>query len=199
MSSRFCVVKRFDVMYADFVPPERRPLAYAHPAKGKPRFRYLGLGREERDLYDTLSGDIDDAGEELIESLEDDLLSFEEIFSDEEETEYYASLFDDADAFEIMWLRDTGDSTPVPPGYVSLGYDVSYHPEGELFSAVADLFFFPVWHGADPSGKDFETEFASLNPNGLFSSPKSAEIFRAHYCSVFAESGLVVCEVFARQ
>lgn len=197
--TRFCVVKQFDAMYADFIPPERRPLAYAHPTKGKPKRIYLGMGREERDLYDTLAGDIDDAGEELIESLEDDLISFDEIFSDEEETENYASLFDDADAYEILWLRDTKDATPAPEGYVSLGYDVSYHLDRELFSAVCDLFFFPIWHGADPTGSEFEKEFAALNPNGLFDTQKNAEIFRAHYCQRFGESNLVICEVFKRQ
>ena len=83
-----------------------------------------------------------------------------------------------------------------PAGLVFLGYDAGYPPEEELFSAVSDLFFFPVWL-PDASGDSFLAAFRSLNENGLFRNTEAAESFAASYKRVFGDDALIPMAVYA--
>lgn len=198
MSARFALVKRADVMARDFLPPEKHPAAYGYPAK-RARLRYRGLGRDELDLYDTLSPDASPEACRLIDSIEDGETDLSDVLSETASANLYASAFDDAEDYELLFLVTFDDDIEIPAGFRLLGYDVSYLPEDELFSAVSDLFFYPLWHGADPTGKAYAAEFALLNASGLFPDAKTAAAFRDKYASDFHEDGLFVTAVFAAE
>ena len=196
MSARFALVKSREAMRRDFLPPEKRPAAYGYPARRSPA-PYRGPGREERDLYDVLSPDAPAEAEELIEKLEDGDVSPSEVFSSLARTRLFADAFDDAEDYEILYLVPEDEKSDAPAELSLIGYDVCYPPDEELFSAVSDLFYYPLWRGADSSGREFAREYALLNSCGLFSDEKSARDFLAHYREYFKDDCLLPVAVYA--
>lgn len=198
MSGRFALVKSADAMARDFLPPEKRPAAYAYPPKPSAR-RYRGLGREERDLYDALAPDAPAEAAALVERLEEGEADFSDVLADPAAVRLFAAAFDDADEYELLWLVPAGETPPVPAGFHLLGFDVAYPICTELFSAVSDLFFFPLWHGADPGGRAYKAEFALLNKDGLFPDEKTAQAFLMRYAAGFSEPDLWVTAIYAEE
>jgi len=190
---RYAILKRYEVMRETFVFPEKIPLAYAYPRKKPLPLIYRGLGREERDLYDPLADRISEASALLIDGLEEGSLSLHDLWQDREKTLSYASAFDGEEDYECVFVA--GRDEIVPDDLVLLGYDAGYAPEEELFSAVSDLFFFPVWH-PDASGRAFLGEFRSLNENGLFGSFEEALAFTARYGEAFGDNDVIPLAVF---
>ena len=193
MKGRFALVRRYEIMREEFVFPEKLPFAYAYPRRSPPDRVYRGLGREERDLYDPLSDGLSPEAALLIEKLEEGTLRPEEVFSDRETTLLFASAFEDAEEYELMYLASPGQEAP--EDLALLGFDAGYEPEEELFSALSDLFFFPLWR-PDPGGKEFLREFRSLNGAGLFPDPEAVEAFIAHYAAFTGDGALVPLAVY---
>ena len=196
MSARYALVKTREAMRRDFLPPEKQPAAYGYPSRRSPA-PYRGLGREERDLYDVLSPDAPGEAEALVDQIEDGVRALSEVYSSLDATRLFASAFDDAEDYELLFLVPSGEAPEIPSGFRLIGYDVGYPTEEELFSAVSDLFFYPLWHGAAPARKEFSKEFAFLNDAGLFSDPKCASDFLAHYGAFFSEEDLLIIAVYA--
>ena len=191
---RFALLKRYEVMREEFVFPEKVPLAYAYPRKKPSPLIYRGLGREERDLYDPLTAPLPKDAAALIAQLEEGTLAFPDLLRDREMTLLYASAFDDAEDYECVFVAAPEESAPAD--LILLGYDVGYAPGEELFSAVSDLFFFPVWQ-PDTGGKAFLPEFRSLNENGLFRTPEEAGALCSRYEEAFGDGGLLVLAVYS--
>jgi len=185
MNGMYLIVRRYESQYRTFEAPEKRPLYYAHPRKGKPAGSYRGLGREVLDCYDDLIGDLSPEQESLLEELEE-----ERPFASLEEASLFLNAFEDAGVYEILWVAPAGEIYPGKGEF--LGFDAVLPPEQEPFSAVSDLFFFPVWQGADPTGHAFDTEFEKLNQNGLFSNEEEADAFISHYEKMF-ETDRLLC------
>jgi len=184
MKGLYLIVRRYESQYRLFEAPEKRPLYYAHPRKGKPKISYHGLGREVLDYYDDLIEDLTPAQEDLLEHMEENEGPFESL----EDARLFLDAFEDAASFEILWVASVGENCPDKGEF--LGYDVALPPEQEPFSAISDLFFFPLWQGADPTGHEFDTEFGQLNDHGLFKTAEEANSFTAHYEAAFQTDGL---------
>jgi len=184
MKGLYLIVRRYESQYRLFEAPEKRPLYYAHPRKGKPAYCYRGLGREVLDYYDDLIEELSPEQEELLERLEEEETPFKTL----EEAILFRDSFEDAQDYEILWVTSGKEACPDKGRF--LGFDVAIAPEQEPFSAVSDLFFFPLWHGADPTGHGFDEEFAGLNENGLFASSEAADSFIEHYRELFREDEL---------
>ena len=191
---RYALLKRYEIMRDEFVFPEKLPLAYAYPRKRPLPVVYRGIGREERDLYDSLSENMPKEAGALIRGLEEGSVSFPFLWNDRGKTLLYASAFHDAEDYECIFIATHEEDAPA--GLVFLGYDAGYPPEEELFSAVSDLFFFPVWL-PDASGDSFLAAFRSLNENGLFRNTEAAESFAASYKRVFGDDALIPMAVYA--
>ena len=140
---RYALLKRYEIMRDEFVFPEKLPLAYAYPRKKPLPFVYRGLGREERDLYDPLADPLPEEAAALIGRLEEGTLSLPALWENREKTLLYASCFDGAEDYECLFAAPPEEDAP--EDLVLLGFDAGYAPEEELFSAVSDLFFFPLW------------------------------------------------------
>ena len=191
---RYAILKRFEIMREEFVFPEKLPMAYAYPSKKPPKKLYRGLGREERDLFDPLAPALSPGGEELIAALEEGETPFSALWESREKTLLYAASFGDAEDYEIVYLASPDEKAP--EDLLPLGFDAGYAPEEELFSAVSDLFFFPLWR-PDGGGKAFLREFESLNGNGLFSSPGEALALIHRYEETFGDDSLLPLAVYA--
>lgn len=193
MTGRFALVKRYEFMREDYVFPEKLPFAYAYPGKAPPDRIYRGPGREERDLFDPLSDGLSPEAAFLVEKLEEGTLRPGEVFTDRDATLLFASAFARPGEYELLFLASPGQKAP--EDLVLLGFDACYEPEEELFSALSDLFFFPLWR-PDPGGKEFLPEFRSLNGAGLFSDPEAAEAFIAHYAAFTGDGALIPLAVY---
>lgn len=190
---RYALLKRYEIMREEFVFPEKLPLAYAYPRKKPLPFVYRGLGREERDLYDPLADPLPEEAAALIGRLEEGTLSLPALWEDREKTLLYASCFDGAEDYECLFAAPPEEDAP--EDLVLLGFDAGYAPEEELFSAVSDLFFFPLWQ-PDATGRAFSAEFRSLNENGLFRTPEEAGAFAARYETVFGDGALLPLAIY---
>lgn len=192
LTQRYCVVKKFTAQYNQFLKEKRSSAGfYAHPRKSTPRKDiriYLGLGREERDIYDEPGAGLSDEEEKLLELIEEDQYTADKIKSDREFAEKYNDLFEDAKDYELIFARikDTGTdgaSEKVPANMQFIGYDVTFDLNTELFSAISDSMFFPVWKGCDPDGTAFAESYKKLNKYGLFDNTESAGEFMKLYGS----------------
>ncbi len=169
--AQFMTVKKYDVLYAEELPRFRKSPAdiYALPFGDTPKKIYLGTGRigllvGREPLRDRLT----ETEKALAQKMDEDY-GCEIAFQDEPSALEYMNLFRDAEQYELIYVRNSGEQTPIPEGYEFIGYDISCPPNYDSsFSIICDCMFICCWHGCDEEGTLFADDFSKLNDSGLF-------------------------------
>jgi hypothetical protein len=203
----FLLVKRFDVLYAEFAArPEFDRHIYALPRFGTSPHQvakqYRGLDRDPLipshppppPHYMVAAPTPFNA----LESANSVLAAQMRMYELEEEDRCWRSLLFDEDGlveilrwleeehehrYETLWSKVANSEAEPPTGYRRLGYEPSSFP-ADHFSTVADALCFPRWHGTDDEGVLFAEHFDRLNSNALFDRPSAAEAYLDYYLSI---------------
>jgi hypothetical protein len=213
----FLVVKRFDVLYAEFA---AKPAFNAH-IYALPRFgaspddvakQYHGLGRDPlassnppppphiTPIHAFESANLFLAAEMRMCELEQEDRCWNFLIYDRDGLNDVLRWLEEEHerCYETLWARVSGSEAQPPNGYRRLGYEPSYFPRGH-FSTVADAMCFPRWHGTDSEGVLFVEHFDRLNSSALFNDANAAKAYLDYYLSFsWTERGdFSVAEVWA--
>jgi hypothetical protein len=184
--AQFVTVKKYDVLYTEELPRFRKQSLkiYALPYDDQPTKTYNGTGRMGLDLGDKQCKKLTDLQKQLSKKFFDDFNFADELMQTESTALQFASLFEESDNFELIWVRNSGTNRAVPEGYEFIGYDISYPCDySGSFSIICDCMFICRWHGCDVEGILFLPEFSKLNTNGLFDDWQSAYDYMVKYLS----------------
>lgn len=204
ITSGYLIVLRFSALYAKYAPKYHDlPHMYALPdvtrAWSQSAIQYRGTDRDALDanpLTPTTMAEIFLADLEKEHRCADGLL-----FAPEDVAAALSWLEDQADQYEVIWVREYGAHDPPPEGFTFLGFEPSYFT-GDHFSASCDCMLIPRWHGTDQDGTLFLEHFRRLNQHGLFDTEPDARNFLEYYVSFdWTEndrSDYLIVEVFAR-
>ncbi len=214
ITSGYLIVLRFSALYDKYA---RRyqddagyrgsPPLYAMPGVDRPwsesAIQYRGTDRDA--LGPNLVAPANLA-EVFLDDLEKQRRCPEGLLFTQEDVVAALSWLDDqeADQYEVIWVREHGTEDAPPEGFVFLGYEPSYFT-GDHFSPSCDCMLIPRWHGTDQEGVAFLEYFRCLNRYGLFDSPQDAEAFLEYYLSfdwtehVGGWGGYLIVDVFAER
>ena len=202
--SRFITVKKYDVLYAEELPRFREHPAdiYGLPFADTPKKVYLGAGRLGMLVgRNKLRENLTEAEKALARKMDEDY-GCELTFSEERSALEYMNLFQDADQYELIYFRNSGEQGNIPEGYQFSGYDICYPPEYDGgFSILCDCMFICYWHGCDEEGTLFADDFAKLNDSGLFDTWQDAYNYMKKYLSKdWTERGVYcIVEVYRKK
>ena len=202
--AQFMTVKKYDVLYAEELPNFQKNPAdiYGLPFTDTPKKPYHGAGRNGLLVgRDAVRDDLTLAETELALKIDEDHTN-EILIIGEQTALTYLNLFRDADRYELIYVRNSGEQHEIPEGYQFIGYDVTYPPGYDGgFSIICDCMFICQWHGCDPEGTLFAADFAKLNENGLFDTWQDAHDYMVRYLSKdWTERGVYfIVEVYRKR
>ncbi len=202
--AQFMTVKKYDVLYAEELPRFQKNPAdiYALPLLDTPKKVYLGAGRLGMLVgRDQLRENLTETQRALARKMDEDFCC-ELTFSEEHSALEYMNLFCDADQYELIYVRNSGEHSAIPEGYRFSGYDVCYPPEYDGgFSIICDCMFLCCWHGCDEEGTLFAEDFAKLNDSGLFDTWQDAHDYMVRYLSAdWTERGVYfITEIYRKR
>lgn len=182
-SAMFVTAQKYDVLYKKALPRfANAPRVYGLPCYEEPLHVYLGTDRDGLDFCDRLKTELSYEQTEIALKLYEDFSYGYELMTGEETALQFLSSFEEAENYELIWVRNHGCTDAVPVGYELLGYDVSYLPDyGGSFSMICDAMFICRHHGCDPEGTLFADDFAKLNEKGLFDTWQEAYDYMVKY------------------
>ncbi len=182
--AQFVTAKKYDVLYAEELPRFRKESQqiYALPYEDRPVRVYNGTDRNGLDLGDKQRRKLSSRQREMDKQFLEDF-NRANVWMEQESTALeFLSLFQKAEDYELIWIRNSGCEHPIPDGYVFIGYDISYPCDySGGFSMICDCMFLCRWHGCDAEGTLFLPEFRKLNTNGLFDDWQSAYDYMVKY------------------
>lgn len=191
--SQFVTAKKYSVLYEEIfrehkkdirIFQQKNKMIYSIPFKEKPTTIYNGAGRMGLDIGDKIKKNISDEEKQIAEKIYKDINFADELMQDEKTALCFVNLFEEAEKYELLWVKSTDSKDTAPNNYKFIGYDVTYVPDySGAFSIICDCFFIPRWHGFDDEGTLFIPDYKKLNSNGLFDSFEDAQSYMFKYLS----------------
>ena len=183
-AAQFSTVKKYDILYAEELPRfQKEPVhIYGLPFGERPEKIYNGTGRMGLNYMNDYKSGLTGAEKELAQRIGDDDVFANRMMRQEASALQYLRLFQDAEKFELIWVRSSGAQDGIPAGYTFIGYDISYPCAYDgSFSIICDCMFICRWHGCDAEGTLFASDFRKLNRNGLFDAWQDAYDYMVKY------------------
>ncbi len=201
---QFATVKKYDVLYKEELPRFQKASLdiYGLPFADVPKKTYCGPGRMGLDLTDNHKLLLSSAQKDLIDQIQNDYYFADTLMLNESTALQYINLYENADDYELIWLRSIGSKTQIPTEYKFVGYDISCPADYQgAFSIICDCMFNCRWHGCDEQGTLFATDYDKLNENGLFDEWQDAYNYMVKYLNEeWTERGVYdIFEVYIRK
>lgn len=191
--SQFITAKRYSDLYEEEFKRRKNDIQklkdigktiYAIPYNEKPSKVYNGADRQGLDVTSKTKKQLSNDEKQILDKFYKNVYYADELMESEDTALCFLNLFEEAENYDLLWVKSTYSKDSVPNGYKFIGYDITYIPDfSGAFSIICDCMFLPRWHGFDDEGTLFIPDFYKLNNDGLFNTKEDAYSYMIKYLS----------------